>query len=300
MSNLQGKPLSILQGLTARLQGFSLDDEETSRPVYIDCLSGNVFIARSASDSAAEDMIKKYNTSGVYSGVSFGNSSSGVNRFDVKDLYSEGSLLYVSHKQNIKVFDFSGNLSTTITPALSPAPPSYVWDINSLCIIGSTMYFVSGGSGTLGTQGVWSMAKTGGTASRIRVALSKQANKITTDGTYLYVYYQGNFVSKEKLQTDGTVLSTLTDTGVTRTFDIDFFSGALFASRVGVESNTVQVYDASLSPSFTFGGTGSGDGQFNAVYGVSNYSSELYCVDYDNRRVQVFDSSGNFIRKFSV
>ncbi len=48
-----------------------------------------------------------------------------------------------------------------------------------------------------------------------------------------------------------------------------------------------------------WGSTGSGDGQFGRPYGVAvNADGYVYVVDYDNSRVQVFTSAGQFVTKW--
>ena len=54
--------------------------------------------------------------------------------------------------------------------------------------------------------------------------------------------------------------------------------------------------NASIS---NYGSSGSGDGEFNNVYGITiGQDGNLYVADYGNLRVQVFDKNGTFIRKF--
>ena len=48
------------------------------------------------------------------------------------------------------------------------------------------------------------------------------------------------------------------------------------------------------------GTNGSGDGQFDGVTGVAEYSDELYVSETLNDRVQVVDSDGNYIRKWGT
>ena len=49
-----------------------------------------------------------------------------------------------------------------------------------------------------------------------------------------------------------------------------------------------------------FGSRGSGDGQFNTPTGVAvDNQSRIYVADKDNNRIQVFDSNGNFITKYT-
>ena len=51
-----------------------------------------------------------------------------------------------------------------------------------------------------------------------------------------------------------------------------------------------------------FGQNGTGNGQFglhNGPYGIAvDHSNNVYVTDYDNNRIQKFDSNGNFITKW--
>ena len=48
-----------------------------------------------------------------------------------------------------------------------------------------------------------------------------------------------------------------------------------------------------------FGSSGSGNGQFNAPYGIAvDSTGNIYVSESLNHRVQVFDSNGVFLRKF--
>jgi DNA-binding beta-propeller fold protein YncE len=55
---------------------------------------------------------------------------------------------------------------------------------------------------------------------------------------------------------------------------------------------------SSGSVSATYGSTGSGDGQFNAPYGVAFDGTYLYITDASNDRVQKFNTAGTFITKW--
>jgi tripartite motif-containing protein 71 len=47
-----------------------------------------------------------------------------------------------------------------------------------------------------------------------------------------------------------------------------------------------------------WGGTGSNDGLFSNPWGICVWENEVYVTDYGNNRVQVFDKTGTFVRKF--
>jgi len=64
--------------------------------------------------------------------------------------------------------------------------------------------------------------------------------------------------------------------------------------------NTIKVYTGP-SAAFEFGGTGTGNGQFDFPAGLClSDSGEVFVVDQNNDRVQVFDRSGNFLRAFPL
>jgi len=65
-------------------------------------------------------------------------------------------------------------------------------------------------------------------------------------------------------------------------------------------NNLIQVFDTTyVYLQFKIGGYGSGDGQLYLPYGVAADSTgKIYVADTYNCRIQVFDSSGNFLFKF--
>jgi len=51
----------------------------------------------------------------------------------------------------------------------------------------------------------------------------------------------------------------------------------------------------------TWGERGTGQGQFNILHSIaSDASGNIYVADRTNRRIQVFDSDGNFLRQFTI
>ena len=73
-----------------------------------------------------------------------------------------------------------------------------------------------------------------------------------------------------------------------------YFSDGYVNSRVG-KANARGEWVAS------WGSLGSGPGQFDTPHGVAvSPKDEIYVADRGNRRVQVFDSSGKFIRQFVI
>ena len=47
-----------------------------------------------------------------------------------------------------------------------------------------------------------------------------------------------------------------------------------------------------------WGSTGTGDGQFNASYGITVNENNIFVTDHGNHRVQIFDLNGNFVSEF--
>ena len=61
----------------------------------------------------------------------------------------------------------------------------------------------------------------------------------------------------------------------------------------------VQVVYAGTSFHLTLGSRGGGDGEFRAPRGMTvDSAGDVYVADTDNDRIQVFDSDGNFLRKW--
>ena len=51
----------------------------------------------------------------------------------------------------------------------------------------------------------------------------------------------------------------------------------------------------------SWGSLGSGPGQFDTPHGIAvSPADEIYVADRGNRRIQVFDADGNYIREFTV
>lgn len=78
---------------------------------------------------------------------------------------------------------------------------------------------------------------------------------------------------------------------------IDPLNGNVFVSD-GL-ANLVKVF-TNGSPAFSFGGTGYTNGVFDFCAGVAFTSNEVYVVDQNNNRAQVFDHAGNYLRQFQI
>ena len=65
------------------------------------------------------------------------------------------------------------------------------------------------------------------------------------------------------------------------------------------ENDRIQILNADLTFSSSFGSGGSGDGQFNCPWNVTLDSTEnVYVSDTEGHRIQVFTAEGKFLRKF--
>jgi DNA-binding beta-propeller fold protein YncE len=68
---------------------------------------------------------------------------------------------------------------------------------------------------------------------------------------------------------------------------------------VNYNSNTGTIFDLDGNPLGSFGGSGTGAGQFNQPWHLSvDPAGRLYVTDRANDRVQVLDAAGNFIEAF--
>jgi DNA-binding beta-propeller fold protein YncE len=70
-------------------------------------------------------------------------------------------------------------------------------------------------------------------------------------------------------------------------------SGDVFIADTG--NNMVQKFNADGSLIKTWGTTGTGDGQFDALSGIAVFGSRVYVADTNNSRIQVFDLDGAYI-----
>lgn len=75
-------------------------------------------------------------------------------------------------------------------------------------------------------------------------------------------------------------------------------------TQVGSDCNHIKKYDPTGSEILSYGGFGSSDGKFNnsgwTVDIVSDSTGNVYMLDAGGKRVQKFDSNGNFLNKWDV
>ena len=68
----------------------------------------------------------------------------------------------------------------------------------------------------------------------------------------------------------------------------------------GLTRSRIAKYEPSGRFITNFGGDGDGPGQFSRIHGLQiDARDNLYVADYDNRRIQVLDSNGRFIREIT-
>ena len=66
-----------------------------------------------------------------------------------------------------------------------------------------------------------------------------------------------------------------------------------------VSNHLIQILNADLTHSGSFGGLGSGNGQLNSPRGISfDSAGNVFVADWGNNRVQVFTAGGEYIRQF--
>ena len=72
--------------------------------------------------------------------------------------------------------------------------------------------------------------------------------------------------------------------------------GNVYVADTG--NNRIQVFDSGGHFLWTWGGYGSGNGQFEYPQGVAvDANGNIYVADYGNNRIEIFDNSGVFLRK---
>jgi hypothetical protein len=76
-----------------------------------------------------------------------------------------------------------------------------------------------------------------------------------------------------------------------------YVSDGLNSSKSALER--IQIFDTTGTLLNVIGTSGNDDGQFNGISGIAVDSScNVYIADYNNKRIQIFDSTGSFISKW--
>ena len=110
-----------------------------------------------------------------------------------------------------------------------------------------------------------------------------------------------------KFSHDGKLMLKLGEAGVAgrdslhfnKPTDIAVAKDGSFYISDGYGNNRIMKFSSTGKYLFNWGQKGSGPGEFNIPHGIALDSSQhLYVADRENNRVQVFNSSGKFIRQF--
>jgi type IV pilus assembly protein PilY1 len=101
------------------------------------------------------------------------------------------------------------------------------------------------------------------------------------------------------LDTSGSMAELLPGGDSRNPSDIAFDSaGNIYVAKY---FDFIEKYDSAGQYLMTFGGEGTANGQFDIVYSIAIDSNDnIYVSDMNNARVQVFDTNGNYVRKFST
>jgi len=111
-----------------------------------------------------------------------------------------------------------------------------------------------------------------------------------------------------KLSADGKVLMTLGEKNVpgdderhfNKPTDVAFAPGGDFYVSDGYGNSRVVKFDKAGKFLLAWGKKGNGDGEFNLPHAVRlDSKANVYVADRENKRIQVFDGNGKFLRQFA-
>jgi peptidylamidoglycolate lyase len=153
--------------------------------------------------------------------------------------------------------------------------------------------------------------------------IGKQTGKIINDwGDSLFIMPHGLTVDRHdniwvtdvglhqifKFSHDGELLMTLGEAGIAgtdtthfnRPTDVAVANDGSFYVSDGYGNSRIMKFSASGKYLFEWGKKGSNEGEFNIPHGLDLDANEnVYVADRENNRIQVFDSSGRFLKQFS-
>lgn len=276
MANLQGLSGS-LQGLRNSLQGFGfLSNGGIPRAIHV--YDGEVFVTFT-------HFVNVYNTSGSLL-RSFGTDGSGNGEFNGPfgiHVYDDEVYVSESPGKRVQVFSLSGTYTRK-------------WSVTNralgLFVDATGVYTAGAGAGSVGD-----ISKTSNTGTLVLDFGQPYVRDITSDGTYLYVTKALIGTSKVyKYNTSGTEISNFNIGN--NISGIDHLASELYICSNG--QHRVTVCDTAGAVDRFWGSEGTADGEFLSVSQISIYDSEVYVTDSERRDIQVFDTDGNFIRKWST
>ena len=121
----------------------------------------------------------------------------------------------------------------------------------------------------------------------------------TSGNIYINDAFNGRL---QKFDPSGTFVAKVLSQGTTTPFQmpmglaVDTTGNVYVLDRI---ANQIQKFDLSLNYVTTWGGTGSGQKQFNSPTAIAvGPSGNIYIADSGNQRVQVLDSGGNYLRQW--
>jgi DNA-binding beta-propeller fold protein YncE len=281
MANLQGLSGS-LQGLRNSLQGFGfLANGGIPRAIHV--YEGEVFVAFT-------NFVNVYSTSGSLL-RSFGSEGSGNGEFNGPfgiHVYDDEVYVSESPGKRVQVFSLSGTYTrkwSVVNKALG------------LFVDSTGVYTAQAGDGAGSAGTVGDISKTANDGTLVLDFGQPYIRDITSDGTYLYATKALLGTSKVyKYNTSGTEIANFSIGS--NISGIDYLSSELYVCSNG--QHRVTVCDTSGAVDRFWGSEGTGDGEFLSVTSISIYGGEVYVTDTERRDIQVFDTDGNFIRKWST
>ncbi len=278
--------------------------------------AGNMYVA-----DTNNNRIQKFNSSGVYVSQ-FGSAGSGNGQFGrpMGVAVDSSGNIYVADSDNnrIQKFNSSGVYLSKIGPIMfGPYQRMSPWGIavDSSGNIYSTFYghgwivrrYNSSGAQTLdfnpcpngstycNPQFMFPAGIAADSAGNIYITNVQSSNdahifKFNSSGAYISKFGPAGSGNGQFFRPYGIILDSSNNIYVT-----DTSCGAVGA---GCDNNRVQKFNSSGAFLLKFGGTGTGNGQFNYPIGITRDSSNnIYVTDIADQRIQKFNSSGTYLSK---
>lgn len=278
MANLQAFQASSHQALYRTLQGFGLSI--TGLPGDFHVYDDEVYVALST------DFIKVYDTSGNVQRSFAGRGTENGKCLQTNGIWVYEDEVYVADGQGrrIQVFSTSGTYTRKWASKYSQIP-------YHITIYNDNVYVGNAGLRLLGSgkrMGVWD------TLGNYSLSISPNSlTSISNDGTNYYFTY---FSDVQVRNATGGLVTSWTSGQFNS--GISYYSGKVYVTLPLADS--VRVTDTSGVLDFSFGSSGTGDGEFNRPKSIRVYNDEIYVIDSLNSRMQVFDIDGNYVRQWSI